>query len=560
MEVIRPQNVNQVIHSLLSKAAESELTNDIVELPEDIKSNLASIIHLAPYNALVLTFKTFIHFLRNLQPEQKHLPAIYQPLFKIFTENVLIFKSNIPLQVLQKFQLVFTEFSSVLESFKPLKNHQEHVQLFWLQLYYHWLELYSLAKHYNQHFDHDNVISLSHDLVHLKSSKVQKEVLKLLIFQNQLQNDKELNDNFSLLRNDNVIISEYFLKNYFTKLSVDNQKIISKQILDLKLYNFDLIESCPSLNTCCLLVILDQIHNSLLNDLKFSQKSKTVKMYNLYFRQQNIDFDKIFVKPTSKSFEIGENSSSLISEFDNLKYFLFCETNDVILEQLFGYIFALCFDTNFQFLISFLCEFLKFHSRKSALLTQRARFEIFLKCVTKNVSYLGVFKGLIDVLLEDDDNFEESQQFLKDVFREIISGCDSKSYANVMLLVYDDVRVRRSGELVSVLHEYFVELIQNDDCVDFVKVALLAIVMKFDQQCVGLEQLQKYFDFLVSIFFRKRVKYYLELRSTNKSIPVLLANILLHFYFPDCYINRGKVLESAQEISKISRCFVLWEP
>ena len=32
------------------------------------------------------------------------------------------------------------------------------------------------------------------------------------------------------------------------------------------------------------------------------------------------------------------------------------------------------------------------------------------------------------------------------------------------------------------------------------------------------------------------------------------------FTFPTVIYNRGKVLESAQEISKISRCFVLWEP
>ena len=33
-----------------------------------------------------------------------------------------------------------------------------------------------------------------------------------------------------------------------------------------------------------------------------------------------------------------------------------------------------------------------------------------------------------------------------------------------------------------------------------------------------------------------------------------------YFTFPTVIYNRGKVLESAQEISKISRCFVLWEP
>ena len=30
--------------------------------------------------------------------------------------------------------------------------------------------------------------------------------------------------------------------------------------------------------------------------------------------------------------------------------------------------------------------------------------------------------------------------------------------------------------------------------------------------------------------------------------------------FPTVIYNRGKVLESARENSKISRCFVLWEP
>ena len=32
------------------------------------------------------------------------------------------------------------------------------------------------------------------------------------------------------------------------------------------------------------------------------------------------------------------------------------------------------------------------------------------------------------------------------------------------------------------------------------------------------------------------------------------------FTFPTVIYNRGKVLESAQENSKISSCFVLWEP
>ena len=40
-------------------------------------------------------------------------------------------------------------------------------------------------------------------------------------------------------------------------------------------------------------------------------------------------------------------------------------------------------------------------------------------------------------------------------------------------------------------------------------------------------------------------------------IPKALSNRVT---FPTVIYNRGKVLESAQEISKISRCFVLWEP
>ena len=32
------------------------------------------------------------------------------------------------------------------------------------------------------------------------------------------------------------------------------------------------------------------------------------------------------------------------------------------------------------------------------------------------------------------------------------------------------------------------------------------------------------------------------------------------FTFPTVIYNRGKVLESARENSKISSCFVLWEP
>ena len=34
----------------------------------------------------------------------------------------------------------------------------------------------------------------------------------------------------------------------------------------------------------------------------------------------------------------------------------------------------------------------------------------------------------------------------------------------------------------------------------------------------------------------------------------------LNFTFPTVIYNRGKVLESARENSKISSCFVLWEP
>ena len=37
-------------------------------------------------------------------------------------------------------------------------------------------------------------------------------------------------------------------------------------------------------------------------------------------------------------------------------------------------------------------------------------------------------------------------------------------------------------------------------------------------------------------------------------------NEISGFTFPTVIYNRGKVLESAQENSKISRCFVLWEP
>ena len=36
--------------------------------------------------------------------------------------------------------------------------------------------------------------------------------------------------------------------------------------------------------------------------------------------------------------------------------------------------------------------------------------------------------------------------------------------------------------------------------------------------------------------------------------------VWIYVTFPTVIYNRGKVLESAQEISKISRCFVLWEP
>ena len=43
----------------------------------------------------------------------------------------------------------------------------------------------------------------------------------------------------------------------------------------------------------------------------------------------------------------------------------------------------------------------------------------------------------------------------------------------------------------------------------------------------------------------------------NKIFVFFLKN---SFTFPTVIYNRGKVLESAQENSKISRCFVLWEP
>ena len=48
--------------------------------------------------------------------------------------------------------------------------------------------------------------------------------------------------------------------------------------------------------------------------------------------------------------------------------------------------------------------------------------------------------------------------------------------------------------------------------------------------------------------------------KTHAGLLLLLTSKTDNFTFPTVIYNRGKVLESAQEISKISRCFVLWEP
>ena len=49
-------------------------------------------------------------------------------------------------------------------------------------------------------------------------------------------------------------------------------------------------------------------------------------------------------------------------------------------------------------------------------------------------------------------------------------------------------------------------------------------------------------------------------RDRSNNAHTIIGELNYNFTFPTVIYNRGKVLESAQEISKISRCFVLWEP
>ena len=62
---------------------------------------------------------------------------------------------------------------------------------------------------------------------------------------------------------------------------------------------------------------------------------------------------------------------------------------------------------------------------------------------------------------------------------------------------------------------------------------------------------------------------FLEIKAESKKVvgvkvvPFMVLYSCVKFRrlkIGDPVYNRGKALESAQEISKISRCFVLWEP
>ena len=64
-------------------------------------------------------------------------------------------------------------------------------------------------------------------------------------------------------------------------------------------------------------------------------------------------------------------------------------------------------------------------------------------------------------------------------------------------------------------------------------------------------------DVFLTFIFKRYFPTFMHLKIKFRC---LIPKNKKNFTFPTVIYNRGKVLESAQENSKISSCFVLWEP
>ena len=59
-------------------------------------------------------------------------------------------------------------------------------------------------------------------------------------------------------------------------------------------------------------------------------------------------------------------------------------------------------------------------------------------------------------------------------------------------------------------------------------------------------------------FSSLRASFACKLECSSIKCKLEIKSLYTHFTFPTVIYNRGKVLESARENSKISSCFVLW--